>query len=260
MVADFVSADYGWLQSRNGNESARVLFRAGKGRDGYFSNDEIIHHAEKAMTILEKDYADEDHVFVFDNATTHMKWADGALSAHQMPKTCKVWGVSAPMRNTEGKQIHGPNGKVSMHKICIANGFFNGSPHEFYWPDGHQSAGLFKGMAIILEERGFDVSRLKAQCKNFNCTPGSTTCCCCCILYNQADFINFKSKLETVCGLREFKVLFLLKLHCELNFIEQCWGFTKRIYHCYPASTKESDLEDNVIKALGAIPLTSMQK
>lgn len=34
MVAHFVSGDYGWLQSCNGNESACVLFRAGKGRDG----------------------------------------------------------------------------------------------------------------------------------------------------------------------------------------------------------------------------------
>jgi hypothetical protein len=30
MVADFVSADYGWLCSKDGQESTRVLFRAGK--------------------------------------------------------------------------------------------------------------------------------------------------------------------------------------------------------------------------------------
>ncbi|OJA21652.1 hypothetical protein AZE42_13631, partial [Rhizopogon vesiculosus] len=92
MVADFVSADYGWLRSHDGKESARILFRAGKARDGYFTNDEIIQHAKKAMTILEKDYPDEDHIFVFDNATTHLKRADDALSARQMPKTCKNWG------------------------------------------------------------------------------------------------------------------------------------------------------------------------
>ena len=73
MVADFVSADYGWLRSRDGKESSHILFCAGKAQDGYFSNDKIIQHAEKAMAILEKDYPDEDHVFIFDNATTHLK-------------------------------------------------------------------------------------------------------------------------------------------------------------------------------------------
>ena len=30
MVADFVSADYGWLRSPDGKQEARVLFKAGK--------------------------------------------------------------------------------------------------------------------------------------------------------------------------------------------------------------------------------------
>jgi hypothetical protein len=34
-----------------------------------------------AMDILEEHYPDEDHVLVFDNATTHLKRADDALSA-----------------------------------------------------------------------------------------------------------------------------------------------------------------------------------
>ncbi|KAG1907615.1 uncharacterized protein F5891DRAFT_938483 [Suillus fuscotomentosus] len=228
MVADFVSADYGWLRSRDGNQSARVLFRAGKGRDGYFTNDEILQHAEKAMTILEKDYPEDDHVFVFDNATTHLKRADDALSARNMPKTCKNWGVSAPVRDATGKQTHGGDGKILMQKVCIANGVFNGAPQEFYFPEGHTNTGLFKGMAKILEERGFDVSKKKAQCKDFNCPRGSTSCCCRRILYNQPDFVNVESNLERVCRLKGFKVLFLPKFHCELSFIEQCWGFAIR--------------------------------
>ena len=42
MVADFVSADYGWLQSPNGKEHMHVLFKAGKAQDGYFTNDDIV--------------------------------------------------------------------------------------------------------------------------------------------------------------------------------------------------------------------------
>ena len=77
MAVDFVSADYGWLQSPDSSEKARILFRAGKCRDGYFTNEEIVKQAEKAMDILEKHYSYEQHVFVFDNATTH-------TNAHQM--------------------------------------------------------------------------------------------------------------------------------------------------------------------------------
>ena len=86
MVADLVSADHGWLRSPDGKEEARVFFKAGKNRDGYFTNDDILEQAGKAMDILEKHYANESHVLVFDNATTHLKRADRALSAMKMPK------------------------------------------------------------------------------------------------------------------------------------------------------------------------------
>ncbi|KAG1730206.1 hypothetical protein EDB19DRAFT_1641456 [Suillus lakei] len=108
-------------------------------------------------------------------------------------------------------------------------------------------------------ECGFDVSKLKAQCRNFECTAGETSCCCQCILYCQPDFANIKSRLETTCEARQFRVIFLPKFHCELNFIEQCWGYAKRLYQTYPLSSKDSDLEHNVIKALDAVPLISMR-
>ncbi|KIJ14820.1 hypothetical protein PAXINDRAFT_155912 [Paxillus involutus ATCC 200175] len=263
MVADFVSADYGWLCSRDGKESARVLFRAGKGRDGYFTNDEIIAHAEKAMVILEKDYADEDHIFIFDNATTHLKRADDALSACHMPKSCRAWGVERNKKDAEGKAVYSADGKLAKEKIPMKNGtFVDGSPQNFYYPPDHLSAGLFNlGMAKVLEERGFTVSGLKAQCgKNFDCAPGATDCCCRRTLYNQPDFVNVESLLEETCRKRGFQVLFLPKFHCELNFIEQCWGYAKRLYRCYPTSSKEADLERNVISALDAVPLMTMRR
>jgi hypothetical protein len=55
MVADFVSADYGWLTSADGAQSTRVLFKAGKGCKGYFMNSNILNHATAAMDILNKD-------------------------------------------------------------------------------------------------------------------------------------------------------------------------------------------------------------
>jgi hypothetical protein len=55
MVTDFVSADYGWLRSKDSLDSARVVFRLGKNRDGYFSNEEILAQLAKVMDILERD-------------------------------------------------------------------------------------------------------------------------------------------------------------------------------------------------------------
>lgn len=68
MVADFFSAEYGWCRSPDGKESTRVLFRAGKARDGYFDNTHIRDQTKLAMDIVSKHYSHEDHVFIFDNA------------------------------------------------------------------------------------------------------------------------------------------------------------------------------------------------
>ncbi|KAG2367398.1 hypothetical protein BDR07DRAFT_1372976 [Suillus spraguei] len=79
MVADFISADYGWLCSPDSKET-------GKACNGYFANENIVAHAKKAMDILEKYYPHEDHILIFDNATTHLKHVDNALSAWKLPK------------------------------------------------------------------------------------------------------------------------------------------------------------------------------
>jgi len=114
-------------------------------------------------------------------------------------------------------------------------------------------------MTILLEERGMiKESKLLVQCKDFKCADKKANCCQRRTLYNQPDFVHVKSLLETTCEARGFGVLFIPKFHCELNFIEQCWGFAKRIYHHYPASSKEADLEQNLLAALESVPLESM--
>ncbi|KIJ08616.1 hypothetical protein PAXINDRAFT_88609 [Paxillus involutus ATCC 200175] len=263
MVAHFVSADYGWLESPDGKETAQILFKAGKGRDGYYTNELIIQHAEKAIGILKTHYPHDDHVLVFDNATTHVKRADDALSARSMPKNpSQSWGITVSVKDSKGGVMHDADGKPLKTKIPMSPArFANGTPQPLYFPEGHEKASWFKGMAQILRERGFEKeAKLRYECEGFNCAPGATSCCCRRFLFNQPDFVQVESVLETVCCAKGVQVLFLPKFHCELNFIEQCWGRAKRVYRQLPASTKEADLEKNVLEALSSVPLELMRK
>jgi hypothetical protein len=172
--------------------------------------------------------------------------------------------VEVTVRGENGKAVYGPDGKVLKTKIRMEDATFaDGTAQSLYFEPGHPKAGLFKGMEVILQERGLIMeSKLKAQCNSkFQCpNKGQTNCCCRQVLYNQPDFVHVESLLETYCKSRGVEVIFLPKFHCELNFIEQCWGYAKRIYRHYPPSSKESDLEQNVLSALEAVPLDSMRK
>ncbi|KAJ3503578.1 hypothetical protein NLJ89_g8370 [Agrocybe chaxingu] len=264
MVADFFSAEYGWLASRCGKKCARVLFKAGKAREGYFDNDDIRKQLAIAMDILTEDYPDEDHVFVFDNAKTHTKRAEGALSALKMPKgPSPNFMVEVNDLGLDGKLQYKTDGKILKKKVPMSNGRFNdGTEQEFYHPPGHTLAGQFKGMAAILEERGIGTSKLKAQCgKKFSdCAPGRKDCCCRRTLYNQPDFVNVESLLDADTKARGFGLILLPKFHCELNPIEQCWGYAKRNYRLLPMSSSEEDLEKNVVTCLDEIPLITMRR
>jgi hypothetical protein len=132
---------------------------------------------------------------------------------------------------------------------------------SLYFPVGHKWASVFKGMAVILEECGYaDAHKLCAECKFFKCAPPALDCCCQCLLFNQPDFVHIDMILEVTCNAHGFQVLFLLKFHCKLNFIEQCWGYAKQLYHLIPESLQEDHLERNALTALDAIPLKSMHQ
>ncbi|PIL28057.1 hypothetical protein GSI_09809 [Ganoderma sinense ZZ0214-1] len=268
MVADFFSPDHGFLRAPDGSSSSRVLFKPGKDRDGYWVSENIIAHAETAMDIITKHFPSSSHTLYFDNAPNHVKRPEGSLSARKMPKGIPKegtnWGVEIPLRDASGNQVYGANGKPLTTKVKMHGArLLNGQPQDLYFPDNHPvHPGKFKGMAVILEERGFkDASKLRAQCnKRFKCPPGATHCCCRRILFNQSDFVHVETILERVCKARGFRVIFLPKFHCELNPIEQCWGHGKRDYRCCPPSGDEATMQRYVVKSLDSIPLESMRR
>ncbi|KAI0037719.1 hypothetical protein FA95DRAFT_1506618 [Auriscalpium vulgare] len=272
MVADFVSADYGFMRSPTGDESTRILFRAGKNREGWWESDDILDHADKAMDILQSHFTFEHHRFIYDNATIHKKRADDALSARHMSKKPTqdgkpFFGVMRSVTDESGKRVHGPDGKVLKEKIRMGDATLpNGLPQSLYFPEGHPQAGVFKGMLEILVERGYpraQITKLRAECSKFKCPAkwdATNPCCCRRLLFNEPDFANVPSLLETHCQARGFEVIFLPKFHCELNPIEQCWGYAKRVYREYPPSSKEAQLESNALKALDAVPVVTIRR
>lgn len=215
------------------------------------------------MDVLDENSQGETHVFAYDNASTHLKRRDDALSARTMPATM-------PNLNHKNRvnflcTTTDVNGKKTQVQMTGAH-FADGTPQELYFPADHLYAGLFKGMKNIIQERreqGADLpdpKKLKAMCnKSFKCEPGATRCCCRRVLYTQPDFVAVKSALEELCESRGYAVIFFPKFHCELNFIEQCWGFSKRLYREYPLGS-DDQLADNAVRAIDDVPLHSMRR
>ncbi|KAL1711361.1 hypothetical protein EV715DRAFT_188071, partial [Schizophyllum commune] len=194
-----------------------------------------------------------------DNATIHQKRADKALSARCMPKgpspfpapgdEDKNFGVKKAVTDSKGNALYvlktvkrrrkkgEPKNLDTSYSKTLPDGKSIQITQLLYLPvdPGHPDLpGRFKGMSSLLSERGFEAEAgLPAECHNFQCNPLLPCCFCHRFLYNQPDFLEERSKLEDVCSARGFRILFLPKFHCELNFIEQVWGAAKRAYRTF---------------------------
>ena len=101
--------------------------------------------------------------------------------------------------------------------------FSNGQVQPLYFLIDHDKAGWFKGMVQILVEHGYaNVLKLPTECKDFKCFGNQSNYCCWHVMYSQSDFVKVESLLEVTCCGCGFDVIFLLKFHCEPNFIRQC--------------------------------------
>ncbi|QRV83075.1 DDE superfamily endonuclease [Ceratobasidium sp. AG-Ba] len=277
MIADFVSADYGWLRLRPKSPSAaptassgtgteqgsfndaKVIFRAGKQRDGWFGTTNVVDQLSRAMSIVKEQYPNEDHIFVFDNATIHTKLPENAPNVNRM--------TLGPSQKVKGEEAGLLGDKI---KIDYAPAILpDGTVQQLYYPMNHPIAklqGAFKGMASILEERGVPNARkLKLVCaatdsNKQGCPPNSTNCCARRTMMNQPDILAQKSILQIQAAAEGFSIMYLPKYHCELNPIEQCWGAAKRVYRDSPSSSSEADLRQNMLRALDSVKLESIRR
>ncbi|KIJ52407.1 hypothetical protein M422DRAFT_156698 [Sphaerobolus stellatus SS14] len=245
MVSDFCSPDLGWLKSKDGKEEVRIIFKAGKNRDGYFGNEDLVKQTKHAIKLFKDNFGSTAiAAFAFDNATTHQKRADDALSARHMPKFPKHW--------------LGKNGKARMCHGRLPNG----QPQTFYFSEDHPTnPGEFKGMEIILQERGLiRESKLRAQCPKFKCADPQAACCCRRVLFNQPDFLDQKPVLVELIESYGYIAFFYPKFHCELNFIEQCWGSGKYLYRMLPLTQNEAQMEQNIRSCLDQVDILKMRR
>ncbi|QRV83688.1 DDE superfamily endonuclease [Ceratobasidium sp. AG-Ba] len=260
MVADFVSANYGWLRLRPESPgaaegeilTAQVVFCAGKQRNGWFGTVNVVQQLSRAMAIVKKRYPNEDHVFIFDNAIIHTKLPEN------LPNVSKM--TLGPSQTVGGEEI-GPSGEKIKINFAPAT-LPDGTTQQLYHPSDHpveKLRGAFKGMATILEERNVpNAQKLKLICtatddNKQGCLPGSTNCCARHTMMNQPDMLAQKLIIQTLAEAEGFLVLYLPKYHCELNPIEQCWGAAKRVYRDSPFSSSEADLKRNMLTALDSI-------
>ncbi|KAJ7059975.1 hypothetical protein C8F01DRAFT_1084402 [Mycena amicta] len=241
MVTDFLVAQWGRL--RLDDWEARLFFRAGKNRDGYFTSDDLLAHVDNAIDIFnKKTHKFATGLFLFDNAPSHQKRAADALSARKMPK------------GPHATWTHTPNGP-HMRPGKLADG----TAQPLYWPDNHPTMpGWFKGMEQILRERGLFRDGLNAQCPGFKCKPDTSDCCCRRLMFSQPDFVAQKSALQELVESRGHICDFYPKYHCELNFIEMYWGAAKAIYRKTDKTKTIDEMEDNMRKALDAVPQLSI--
>jgi hypothetical protein len=119
--------------------SAHIIFKAGKNQDGYFTCDDLIEQVDKAIDILEeRTNGFATGLFLFDNAPSHHKWADDALSARNM------------LKNPFSDWVHRKGGA----RMCNAS-LPNGQPQNIYFEHDHPTMlGWFKGIEVIIREHG----------------------------------------------------------------------------------------------------------
>ncbi|EIN09617.1 hypothetical protein PUNSTDRAFT_43946 [Punctularia strigosozonata HHB-11173 SS5] len=160
----------------------------------------MIHWVHESETAKPKPNGKGASIMVSDFISTDYGWL-------QSPG-----GDRSPMYDSKtGKVV---KEKAQMMDVRLPDG----SPQHLYFSDE-----TFKGMAILLKERGFhDADKIRAECPGFQCPNDNQQCCCRCLLFTQPDFIHVDCLLESICKTQGYHVLFLPKFHPELNFIEIC--------------------------------------
>ena len=111
-----------------------------------------------------------------------------------------------------------------------------------------------KGIKVMLEEHGLWIPCLHLECKKPKCKVGATLCCAWQLFGQQQ-----KSLVQEVVKVAGHLCIFLLKFHCELNFIEFFGGAVKK-YLCDNSNYTFGTLKEELQKALASVNVKTIRK
>jgi len=181
-------------------KEARQIIYPGSNGDAWWDCEQLIEQVKnKAIPVFEEAHPGCQALFIFDQSSAHAALPPDALKAFEMNKS--NGGAQRRQKDTI---------------IPDSNPFpeYRGHVQKMTTENGEQ-----KGLQQTLEERGFDVKKLRAKCAPV-CPFENNNCCMARLLSKQEDFTNQISMLETVIWEAGHKCIFLPKFHCELNPIE----------------------------------------
>ena len=168
-----------------------VLFEAGKGREGWWRNEDLVAQTEKVIQLFEAVHPGCQALFIFDNSQNHHKKSPTSIDPSEM--TVKDGGKNASRLARTGWYMEDG---VSV-------------PQNMYLEDGTP-----KGLKTILSERGLFTPGMKRKDMQE-------------LLEKQPDVLEQKEWLSEVVTSKGHLIDYFPKYHCELNPIERVWGRAK---------------------------------
>ena len=207
MVSDFVDHHNGYLQLTDEEyavakvfdpdmQSAWVLLEYGAEREGYWTSEKFMHNVRGAVKIAKQKYPAISYTvcWIFDQSSCHKAYAEDALNAKRM--NLRPGGAQPQMRDT----------------------IWAGKVQRMVMPDGTP-----KGIKMVLEERGINTARMKADDMRV-------------VLSFHDDFRTEKTRVEKFLTNEGQQVMFLPKFHCELNPIERVWVLQSAVHQLHVAT------------------------
>jgi hypothetical protein len=202
-VSDFVKEENGRLIIRDQDgtiiRDARCITFPGANGDAWWDLQQLLKQVNNAISIFEEAHPGCRALFIFDQSSAHASLGPDALCAFDMNrsdggKQQKQKDTIIPMSNPD------PCYRGLLQKMTLEN-------------------GEAKGLQQTLEERGFNITGMRAKCSPV-CPIENEGCCMAWCLSQQEDFRHQRSLLEKTISDQGHLCVFLPKFHCELNPIE----------------------------------------
>ena len=202
-ISDFIEEGNGQLVFQNpdgtiSQDACKVIYPGANG-DPYWDCSQLIEQVRSAIPIFEVAHPRCQALFIFDQLSAHAALPEDALKAFEMNKS------NGSKQRHQKDTVIPDNNPTPKH--C-------GKIQKMTTDDGQQ-----KGLLQTLEERGFNVTKMRAKCSPV-CPWENSLCCMAWLLSKQDDFANQVSCLEILIKEAGHECIFLPKFHCELNPIE----------------------------------------